>query len=378
MENNTQPQKSQEFLETKKIMLDYVLMLIAPVIFALFNYGTRALVLIATSVLTALICRRLGSSIFKSQESTRDFSSLVIGTTVALLLPINAPWWLAVSGAFFAVVVCVLPFGSIRKSPFVPAAAAISFLVICWSELMFNYTAPDEFSLSEMLLQSNSIGRNAVAYMEVMTGAIPTAIGAGSLIALLGSLLFLIIRRPKDSVGTLAFIFAVIIMAVIFPRVSTGRVVSVIMELSSGMLLFSAIFFMSYPSVMPEKLLPRALWGFTGGIICMLVRLFGVFEESVCFSILIICSMTELFDMINIKEKKISFKKKEKAPTVVPEEILNKIPDLTEQEILEQTREIKIGEEAIVEATSLTEVVAEENTIETQDAPFSLGGGIDE
>ena len=376
MENNTQPQKSQEFIETKKIMFDYALMLIAPLIFALFNYGERVLFLVAISILTSLVCRRIGSSLFKSQESTRDFSSIVIGTTVALLLPINAPWWLAVSGAFFAVVICVWPFGSIRKSPFVPAAAAVSFLVICWDNLMFDYTAPNEFSLAEMLVQSNSIGRNAVAYLEVLTGGIPTAIGAGSVIALIGSLLFLVIRRPKDSIATGSFIFAVIIMAMLFPRVSTGRVVSVIMELSSGMLLFSAIFFMSYPSVMPEKLQARALWGFAGGVICMLVRLFGVFEESVCFSILIICSMTELFETISFKGKKLAFKKKEKAPTVVPEEILNKIPDMTDEEILEQTEE-KIEKE-VVEVVSLESVVAEENSITEQEAPFVVGGDTDE
>lgn len=376
MENNTQPQKSQEFIEIKKIMFDYALMLIAPLIFALFNYGERVLFLVAISILTSLVCRRIGSSLFKSQESTRDFSSIVIGTTVALLLPINAPWWLAVSGAFFAVVICVWPFGSIRKSPFVPAAAAVSFLVICWDNLMFDYTAPNEFSLAEMLVQSNSIGRNAVAYLEVLTGGIPTAIGAGSVIALIGSLLFLVIRRPKDSIATGSFIFAVIIMAMLFPRVSTGRVVSVIMELSSGMLLFSAIFFMSYPSVMPEKLQARALWGFAGGVICMLVRLFGVFEESVCFSILIICSMTELFETISFKGKKLAFKKKEKAPTVVPEEILNKIPDMTDEEILEQTEE-KIEKE-VVEVVSLESVVAEENSITEQEAPFVVGGDTDE
>jgi hypothetical protein len=129
---------------------------------------------------------------------------------------------------------------------------------------------------------------------------------------------------------------------------------------------------------MPEKLPARALWGFAGGVICMLVRMFGFFEESVCFSILIICSMTELFDMIKIKEKTISLKKKEKKATVVPEEILNEIPDLSEQEILQQTKEIKLEAEVVVEAESLETVVAEENAIESQDAPFSLGGGIDE
>lgn len=383
MDNTSKPQKSQDFIEIRSIMSDYTLMLIAPLTFALFYYGERVLMLVAISVITCVICRRLGNKILKSEESSRDFSSFVIGTTVALLLPVTAPWWLAVSGAFFAVVICVLPFGSIRKSPFVPAATAICFLTICWKELMFDFASSGKYSLAKMLEQNNSIGKNAVALFEAFTGSLPSAVGAGSIIALIGVLIFLIIRRPKSSVPVLSFLLAVIIMAFLFPRVSTGRMMSVIMELCSGTLLFSAIFFISYPTVMPERLVSRALWGFCGGIICMLIRFFGVFEEPICFGIVIICAMSELFDKVPLtpKEKKKLIAEKpidEEVITVVPDDVLNEIPDVSEESFEEEIRPEEKDEpsEDIVtaEKETLDAIISEENSVAEQEAPFITGG----
>lgn len=384
MDNTSKPQKSQDFIEIRSIMFDYMLMLIAPFIFALFYYGERVLMLVAVSVITCVICRRLGNKILKSEESSRDFSSIVIGTTVALLLPVTAPWWLAVSGAFFAVVICVLPFGSIRKSPFVPAAAAICFLTICWNDLMFDFTSSGKYSLAKMLEQNNSIGKNAVAFFEAFTGSLPSAVGAGSIIALIGVLIFLIIRRPKSSIPVLSFLTAVIIMAILFPRVSTGRIMSVVMELCSGTLLFNAIFFMSYPTVMPERLVSRALWGFFGGIVCMLIRFFGVFEEPSCFGIVIICAISELFDKVPLtpnEKKKLAVEKPldEEPITVVPDDVLNEIPDISEEAFEQEesrTEEKEESTEDIVtaEKETLDAIISEENTVEEQETPFITGG----
>jgi hypothetical protein len=63
-------------------------------------------------------------------------------------------------------------------------------------------------SLSKMLSQGNSIGSNAVAILEVFTGAFPSAMGAGCVLALLGALAFLTIRRPKDAISAYTFMFA--------------------------------------------------------------------------------------------------------------------------------------------------------------------------
>ena len=386
MTNQKTTQKPQDFIDMRNHMIDYAIMLTAPFLVAVLYHGLRAVALVLISIITCTICRRIGEKVLNCEFSSRDFSNWIIGITFALLLPSTATWWMVVFGAIFAIIVCVLPFGKTINSPFVPAAAAVSFVTLCWPDRMFAYSDTAGMSLSKMLSQGNSIGSNAVALLEVFTGALPSAMGAGCVLALLGALVFLTIRRPKDAISAYTFMLAVIVMAILFPRVSTGRVISVIMEFCGGEVLFGAIFFMTYPSALPKRTFARGVWGFVGGIICMLMRYFGSFEEPMCFGILIACALTELADKIplakweKVKEEKEEIKVVEPIETVVPEEVLNEIPDIEEIIVEEETEanEEIVEETAVQESESLHDVIEEENTVTETEAPFMTGGDSDE
>ena len=316
METPSKPQKSKEFLETRSVSADYAVMLLAPCAVAVYRYGAKALFLIILSVAVCALCRKIGGTVLRTEYRLKDFSTVVTGAMIALLLPASADPLMVLCAGIFAVAVCILPFGTSRNATFSPAAAAICFLSVCWGDKMFLYPAVgaenyfaavrEGTSITKMLIQNNSIGRNIAMFLEVLTGGVPSAIGAGCTLALLGALVYLIIRRPKDSVASLCFLLSASLMALAFPRVSTGRLISVVMELCGGMLLFSAIFFVSNPFVMPKRLFSRAVWGFAGGIICMLVRYVSSWEEAVCFGILIMAATAGFFDNLPLtsREKK--------------------------------------------------------------------------
>lgn len=388
MTNSTTPQKSQEFLQTRQIMKDYIIMLSVPVIAAVFNYGLTAAFLILLSVITCVVCKKVGEKIIKTDFPSRDYSSVVIGISVALLLPATAPWWMIIFTTAFAYFVCVMPFGSSDNSPFIPSVAALCFASLCWGEHLFNYSQTGD-SLAKMLLQGNSIGENIASVIEILSGNTPSAMGTGCILALLGTLAYLTIRRAKDSIPTYTFILAVSIMALLFPRISSGRFISLIMELSSGMIFFGAIFFMSYPSIMPKRTISRILWGFVSGLICMLIRYVSPLEESAPFGILIACAISDFFDKLPLtKKEKQAITEEEKETevveiptiTVVPEEILSEIPDVEESDDSTETDETveETSEEITTEAESLEAVISEENTITETDAPFITGGESDE
>ena len=144
--------------------------------------------------------------------------------------------------------------------------------------------------------------------------------------------------------------------------------------------------FSTYPSVLPKRTFARAVWGFAGGIICMLMRYFGSFEEPMCFGILIACALTELADKIplakweKVKEEKEEIKIVETTETVVPEEVLNEIPDIEETVVEEETEAIEenVEEPPVQESESLHDVIEEENTVTETEAPFMTGGDSDE
>lgn len=385
MTNSATQQNKTEFMALRRIMTDYSIMLSAPIIVGMFSYGVRVLVSVFLGVLTCALCGKVAEKILKVKFPLRDFSPFFLGACTALMLPATAPWWLIVSASAFAMVVCVVPFGSANDAPFVPPAAAFCFAALCWKDLVFDYGETGN-SVTMLLSQGNSIGENIAAVLEVLVGNVPSAIGTGSALALFGALIFLVIRRPKDSISSLTFILAIVVMALLFPRVGTGRFISLIMELCGGMVLFSAVFFMSYPSILPTGLMPRAVWGFVSGIICMLIRYVGTFEETAVFGILIACAIADFFDKLPLtkKEKKLLIKEEEfienPVPTVVPDEVLSEIPDISEEEIIEQTEETgeEITEAPVQESESLEDIILEENDVTVEDSPFIAGGDGDE
>lgn len=380
MSNSALQQNKTEFMDNRRIMTDYSIMLSAPMIVGMFNHGIRVLIAVILGVFTCAVCGKIAEKILKVKFPLRDFSPFFLGACTALLLPATAPWWLIVAASAFAMMVCVVPFGAANNAPFVPPAAAFCFAVLCWKDIVFDYSETGN-SVTMLLSQGNSIGENIAAVLEVLVGNIPSAMGTGSALALFGALIFLIIRRPKDSISSLTFILAVAVMALLFPRVGTGRFISLIMELCGGMILFSAIFFMSYPSILPTRLMPRAIWGFVSGIICMLIRYVGAFEETAVFGILIACSIADFFDKLPLtkKEKKLLVKEEEfveiPVPTVVPDEVLNEIPDISVEEIIEQTEGIiEDAENPATESESLEDVISEQNDVTVEDSPFIAGG----
>ncbi len=385
MLDKNMPQNSID--ESKRsTSLDTLLMLCVPFAVAIFTHGFIAIFNSAISIITCLFFTSIGKKFLQSEFPPKSPHSFIIGMSISLLLPVSAPWWMTVLTASFAMGVCVLPFGSPEKTPFIPSATALCFAVLCWPEEIFNYSQLGD-SLGQLLLYGNSINKNLVGVLETLVGNVPSAMGTGCILALIGVLIFLVLRRPKDGVATICFILAVGVMAALFPRISTGRTISVIMELCSGMILFGAIFFMSSDIIAPKRTISKAVWGFASGIICMIIRYVAPFEESACFGFVIACAVSDYFDNLPLtrKEKKQikdlePYTETENVPSVVPEEVLNEIPDLFTVEIPELTEEIENNTEEKIsyESENLETVFSEENTVTNSEAPFIMGGDSDE
>ncbi len=340
-------QKPKEFTETRKIMLSYLCVLLALVFTAIYSYGARALYVVIISVATTWVTKKICEKLYKSEYPGGDFSGVVTGLMIALLLPSTVPYYVPFFASVFAVIVCMLPFGTAKNSPFVPAAASLAFSIICFNDKVFDYPNVIEgavgSSLTSLLSAGTAVRINSATAFEMLTGQMPSAMGTGFVIVLLGALVFLLIRYPKNVLPSLMFLVSSAIFALVFPRVSTGALTSIAMEMCGGFLLFSAVFFMSYPSVRPTRTVSALLWGFVSGIVCMAFRYFGKFEDSVIFGILIMNGTASLFDelpLTRFEKKKIEdtipYEEISEPETIVPEEILNAIPDISEEEILSQ------------------------------------------
>lgn len=299
---------------TQKYMLDLLVMLAAPIVMAWYYYGGRALRLIVLSVLTAILCEYIGMRLVKTVPTLRDLSAAVTGVVIALCLPASSPVWLAPLATAFAVLAVKVPFGNARSLLFSPAAAGLAFITVCLPQAVFAYPAlldagepigvygTDSFSagvsLTQMLSESTSMGSSLANYIDVLTGRFAGPMGTGCVITLLGALLYLAVRRPKGFSAAASCLVTAAVMAFLFPRITTGRFQSVFMELSGGMLFFTALFLLPEEALLPKRFYGRLLYGAAAGLICMLFRYFGDFEESAVFAVLIVNALSSVFDKL--------------------------------------------------------------------------------
>ncbi len=324
------PEKKLEIENTRKYMLDILLMLFAPAVMAWYYYGERAVRLMALSVITAVLCELAGSKLFKAGATVSDLSAVATGLAIALCVPASSPWWLACAASAFAIIVAKLPFGNSRGVMFLPAAAGLAFITICFPEEFFAYPAipsvseklaaygSDGFvsgtSIAYMLTQRTSIGINIISYIDILVGNIAGPMGATCMAALIGAFVYLMFRRPKNAVIPVMYFAVCIAYAFLFTRVSTGRLVSVAMELSGGLLMFGGVFFMTNETLAPERFTAKLCYGACGGLIVMLMRSFGAYEDSTVFAVLIVNAIAPVLDKklpLTKKEKKILLEQQE-------------------------------------------------------------------
>lgn len=334
------PALKAEMKETRKYMLDRLVMLFAPTVMAWYYCGDRALRLILVAVVTAAACEYVGMKLVGVQPTLRDLSAATTGVVIALCLPAAAPMWLVVLATSFAILVAKVPFGTARSLLFSPAAAGLAFVTVCLPDYMFGYSVLPEVggevgvfgtqlftpgvSLTQMLVNSSSIGDGLVNYIDVLVGGFAGPMGTGCLFALLGALLYMAVLRPKACTTAVSFLVTAAIFAFLFPRITTGRLQSVFIELCSGMLFFAALFLLPEEPLLPKRLYGRVLYGVSGGLICMLFRMFGEFEEGAVFAVLIANALLSVLNKLPLSgyerrvKKETRRKKRTKAASTTP------------------------------------------------------------
>lgn len=349
------PEVKADIKSTQRTMVDLLIMLAAPTLISLYYYGLHAFYLILTSVFTSVILEYLGGKMLKNFPTPRDLSAVVTGICLALCLPAGAPLWLAALGASFAIIVAKLPFGNARTALFSPAAAGLCFLAVCFPEMFFSYpVVPDigetvgiygtasfapGVSLANMLANSTSMGNHSTNYLTVLLGNVAGPMGATCIIALLGALCYLAIRRFKAFEVSASFLLTAGIFAFCFPRILTGRFQSVFMELSSGMLLFAAIFLLPQDILLPKRFYGRILYGVVAGLCTMLLRRFSSFEEGVIFVILLMNVLSPTFNRLPLTgfERKRLAKARQKRRALEEEKAHEQWFKESETEIAEET-----------------------------------------
>lgn len=277
---------------------DVILSLLALLIVPTYLYGLRVLILAGSAIATALILDFIGKRIFlRAQKQRHDYSGVVTALCVVMLTPATAPVWVVCVTVGIGLCTAKYPFGGQGNNIFNPAAVGVAFSAICWPEYMLKYpVAYTTYSLTDMtaIQYSDSPasvlrvgGTPKLDHFDILLGNYVGPLGATCMLVLAACMLYLLFRKVISKRIVFSAFAIVILAAIIFPRVVTGRVDSIVHELSSGGLVFGIIFMAGDPTTTPDTKLGRIIYGMLFGALIMLFRHFGKVELAVVYAVLI-------------------------------------------------------------------------------------------
>ncbi len=122
--------------DTTRLMGSVLLALTPAMVASIYIFGFRALLLAVICMASSVFFEYLYNLITHKKQTIGDLSAAVTGLLIAFNVPANFPFWQAIIGCLFAIVVVKQLFGGIGKNFSNPAITARIFLFISFSANM--------------------------------------------------------------------------------------------------------------------------------------------------------------------------------------------------------------------------------------------------
>ena len=254
--------KKKKTVSASRYFGEYLLMLLGPAIMAGYYCGERALLVMLVSILSACGADLAGGLLFYNKLTLKDLCAVYTGAAISLMMPSTVPLYIPAIACVFAILAVKIPFGGALKTPVVPAAAGFAFACVCFSQQIFTFppsatSASGQFvsgvSLAAMLRSSSSMNIDLISAADILSGSVSGPMGTGCAVVLLGCAVFLVIRRKPCFMNILGFLVTCTVMAIIFPRVNTGILSSVVLSFAQ------ALCFLRRYSLLPTRQTPQNL-----------------------------------------------------------------------------------------------------------------------
>lgn len=289
--------------DTKTIMLDVIIALLPLLIAGTIVMGYRAAILSAVCVAASVFFEWAWEKILKKPITICDLSAAVTGLILALNLPVTLPFWMAIAGCFFAIIIVKQFFGGLGHNFMNPALAGRAFLLTSWALEMTTWIKPFEkislFGNADVVSSATPLailkegGAELPSYLDLFLGNIGGCIGEVSALAILIGAAYLLFRRVIDYKVTLIYILTVFILSYLVGRDG-------IYQILSGGLLFSAFFMATDYVTTPYTKLGKVIFAIGCGLLTFVIRTWGGYPEGVSYSILLMNVLTPLIDKYTV------------------------------------------------------------------------------
>ena len=289
-------------------LMGTVLLALAPAwIASIYIFGLRALLLSVVCVAASVLFEYLYNVLTHKKQTVGDLSAALTGLLIAFNVPSNFPFWQAIIGCLFAIVVVKQLFGGIGKNFSNPAITARIFLFISFSANMSSWdvnaridsvTSPTPLAQYAEQVTAGSIDVSQLTDLRtLLIGFHGGSTGEVCAIALLIGGIYLIVRKVISPAIPCAFIGTVFVLGCLM----TGSLKGGLFHVLAGGVMLGAFFMATDYVTSPKLPLGQVLFGIGCGIITMCIRQYGSYPEGVSFSILLMNICTPLLNNLSYK-----------------------------------------------------------------------------
>lgn len=283
---------------TSRIMLDVVIALLPALAVGVWMLGLRALMVSLLCVSTAIASEWLYGCLTKGRNTVVDCSCIVTGLLLSMTLPHTVPYWQAVTGTVFAIVVAKCLCGGLGQNVFNPALAARAFMMFIYPVGMTRYELVDSVSSATPLHQMVMGTAPQESILDMFLGNCSGSIGELSAVALLLGGLYLVWRKVISLRIPLTYIGTVALLSLVFHKTDAPFDWMLYCVFSGGLML-GAIFMATDYATSPAAPKGQLIYGVGCGVLTVVFRNFGLFPEGVTYSILLMNATTWFLDRIS-------------------------------------------------------------------------------
>lgn len=277
---------------TRGLMGNVILALLPSVIASGIIFGWRALLLIGVTVAACVGFEYLYCKLMKKDIPVGDLSAVVTGIILALNFPVSLPLWIAIVGAFIAIVITKQLFGGLGFNFANPALVGRIVLFTGFASRMTAWVYPeksldtlaaiDAVSSATPLQVANAEGASLLAQypiIDLLLGNHGGVLGETCALAILLGFVWLVCTKTISATVPVVYVGTVAIISAL-----AGQ--PVLQNVLSGGLLFGAVFMATDYVTSPFTLKGKLIYGLGLGLITCGIRFWANMPEGVSYALL--------------------------------------------------------------------------------------------
>jgi len=293
---------------TQTIMRDVLIALLPALVGSVIFFGFRALTVTLVSAAACVFFEWGWCKLLKQTPKTYDLSAVVTGVLLAFVCPVTIPYWTIILGDFFAIIVVKMLFGGLGRNIVNPALAGRAFM-FSWPVLMSTWVkvgfenAVSPFGTADAVTAATPLAAMHQGQMcqesigQLFVGNVGGCIGETSALLLLVGFAYLLARKVITARIPLAYIGTVAVLTFLFP-LGNARIEWMLAQVFGGGLMLGAIFMATDYVTSPLTKLGQIVYGIGCGVLTVMIRYFGGYNEGVSYAILCMNCCVVLLDRI--------------------------------------------------------------------------------